>query len=1025
MSIFWDDIDHMQFEALAFEFVRDRYPDHKWQAMPLTRDGNKDAEHVATLELLGEPLSIKAWMEAKYTRRREAVIPKAHLDSTLVSALIDPSVQAVVFVTNGRFEGNYVVRAQRALRLGRHARDPSFFDGRAVERWLAGAPAVAGRFFKSRPDANREEGQRIEVDTCSILRVVDFREGHFEPLRKLTAGQNYVLQLVISASQAGRAQLTLEAEGLRLADNGAIELAAGLCTVEAPVIAISPTAAQTAKVMVRLGEYVAALSFSYRVDAPTVEIQSGAQLRALQALFRIAQEQRSSSSSAAVAVWGGAGVGKSWTLERFVRDLPSDYAARRIQFAANPSDNARRLCSALLFLTFGSAAEFSVPALRLRSSHLDVRLMEDLWAGSLDAPIALQTVQAIARGDYSSSLMSPFAKRSAAVLVLDDLHKLSDELATAAARILREFATSENNTFVLIGARETLQEDLATAVDELAQVNMTLSGPSLDDVEAALTRIADPFVAQNLAPTLHTENRDGMLGLHRALAALSVAADTDGLTPANLDRALQTVRASDARAALAARRSAISRLTLQLVLLVDGGVEAAFLETEGLSQVAEDLIEEGLFVREATSPPRIAPKHDLLREIFEADAPSAPKKVGALLERYASLHPERRADLLGLLCQIRNPSRAQYAGEALALLRDLSGQTAFGQAKPLARELAVLAIEDADFGKTLSDADHLEIMFAHAECVNHVDSVFLARPLYELVAARAKRFTPTTKTLGFELLAEAEVLNCRFWQLDHVGLPQTARALAKRVAAFPEELRRLAPIATARNNALNRMMMTLAAQDDDVAANATFAEAEALALGDDAASGHIIMDKAKCVLKLGPAQAQGLYESAKPHFEKAGARRRLIVCSNQIIYCEVMRGDAAPEALILNTERLLEERYHAEHATALLELAAAYLVVGELERAERLLRSVQARPSSAGKHRRNMLLNHLLAVCARLKGELEAASVFERNASGIASGLGVSFQETLKHNTRVRNPTTARWSYLADADALWIDPRIW
>lgn len=96
--ITWENINNKEFENLAFEYMVSNYPNLRWEKTKMTNDGNKDGESV--ISYLPFNTTIKYWYEAKYSVNTNKSIPKSHLDSTLVSSLLDGHVVVIAFITN-------------------------------------------------------------------------------------------------------------------------------------------------------------------------------------------------------------------------------------------------------------------------------------------------------------------------------------------------------------------------------------------------------------------------------------------------------------------------------------------------------------------------------------------------------------------------------------------------------------------------------------------------------------------------------------------------------------------------------------------------------------------------------------------------------------------------------------------------------------------------------------------------------------------------------------------------------------
>lgn len=107
--IAWEKIDNTKFENLAFDYMASNYPDIRWEKTTLTNDGNKDGQSI--ISTLPFNTTIKYWYEAKYSININKSIPKSHLDSTLVSSLLDGHVVVIAFITNAYISDDYKRRA--------------------------------------------------------------------------------------------------------------------------------------------------------------------------------------------------------------------------------------------------------------------------------------------------------------------------------------------------------------------------------------------------------------------------------------------------------------------------------------------------------------------------------------------------------------------------------------------------------------------------------------------------------------------------------------------------------------------------------------------------------------------------------------------------------------------------------------------------------------------------------------------------------------------------------------------------
>lgn len=166
-TILWHQLTPAKFEALAFEHVRDVYPDCSWRSTSLTADGGKDA--------VGEALNFRDeiaeiyWMEAKHHPGNRS-IGKYTLDTHLVSAFFSRVVKRLHVVTSGSLSGNFIHRAN--LFSEEHGFIFAYSDEDAVEAWLASRHDVVQRYFDSAAsDVLRALEQSQDSTRCVFARA--------------------------------------------------------------------------------------------------------------------------------------------------------------------------------------------------------------------------------------------------------------------------------------------------------------------------------------------------------------------------------------------------------------------------------------------------------------------------------------------------------------------------------------------------------------------------------------------------------------------------------------------------------------------------------------------------------------------------------------------------------------------------------------------------------------------------------------------------------------------------------------
>ena len=179
----WEKISSSAFEKLAYDYISNKYPELNWESTKTTRDGNKDGEsrYIAPLDT-----TIKYWYEAKYSKAKDKSIPKSHLDSTLVSCLLDGKVVLIAFITNAYISDDYRRRADIFSKQRDNLRI-IYINGEDIEEWLYENPDIEIKYFLTNSAKHQNLNDRVK-NSC-ILQNYDLNGNQFAKVKNIEAGK--------------------------------------------------------------------------------------------------------------------------------------------------------------------------------------------------------------------------------------------------------------------------------------------------------------------------------------------------------------------------------------------------------------------------------------------------------------------------------------------------------------------------------------------------------------------------------------------------------------------------------------------------------------------------------------------------------------------------------------------------------------------------------------------------------------------------------------------------------------------
>lgn len=203
--ITWENINNKEFENLAFEYMVSNYPNLRWEKTKMTNDGNKDGESV--ISYLPFNTTIKYWYEAKYSVNTNKSIPKSHLDSTLVSSLLDGHVVVIAFITNAYISDDYKRRAD-IFASNRDNLKIYYINGEEIESWLSDNPTIEDKYFHT----NCAQKYYIEdkIETICFLDKYDCGDNRFLKLSTIKLRNEYLIYVRFKSSKDQNVGIVLD-----------------------------------------------------------------------------------------------------------------------------------------------------------------------------------------------------------------------------------------------------------------------------------------------------------------------------------------------------------------------------------------------------------------------------------------------------------------------------------------------------------------------------------------------------------------------------------------------------------------------------------------------------------------------------------------------------------------------------------------------------------------------------------------------------------------------------------------------
>jgi len=1054
MTFPWNRITPNDFEDLALEYAQSEFPRHNWIPTPRSGDGNRDAEGATSDWVLNRLVEYQHWLEAKYHHKGGA--PKrSQLDPTLVSGLIDPSVRAILFVTNGRIPDSYMVRAERAF-----SRPPDRFvefkEGPDLARWLSRNEAISSRYFGSTV-GGKAIGQSVpvEISSLNLLDIGDYRRALYKPISHLVVGRNYLLHLILRSLEARHLEIVLpQSSPIILTgslEEGQIQVS---CGTSSHCVRVTPRQVgvfQGCTITLEGGRVSATRALQKRLtirEDPSLQIVFAAQAKIASEIKQLLRSLRQ-GSNAICCLYGKGGVGKTHVLDSLEADLDLRTDFLRVTFSGQHGEDARLLCQLLLFLHFGpsgldlSELDHSLIASTHQMLFFGPYLLERLVRAISDSAEARSLVSDLVENrdirPVGSPLVDPQPAGASVVVVADDVHKLHGSEAALFARMLIDHFKGKHNSMLLLSARreEFRSPALQESIDESAIYSTELSAPSAgeicDSVQLLLGRSCPKGFSGALGSVEYTT-----LNIVNLLSDLRTREQE--LTDPALVRALDqwTKTASVGKDKIVLERITRSRQLFPLLDVVHAvkiGVPLEPLVAKFGSGAVNKAASRELL---RLNPEQLAiPFHDLVYDAYsEFRRNCHTQHVGTFLSKSLDQHTLQPDRALPALLRCGPSFENRYLAAALAYRDSFINVGRFGPALDTAKSI-VNVFERRLSQQTDNKKELAEAWFVYADCLNHCSTGDNSRNYFEKARGTlaSKWSDPCGNGIHFE--AEAELFSLSFWDLEVDRLPDLERFVAKlgrNMRDVPEVLNERRFV-RAYLSALNRLMMfsLLIDLDADELLERNLGEAAELEMENYV--GFALVDHAKGSYHKDVDRALRELREGNQIFCGVGSEhRRMLTSQTELAFIECRLGLAKLGSLAKAGRCLLEEGLWPEYLNSSLKWVALLLTQGDLEAASAQLSEFYQRRSSAEDDtRRVFLLANIEAAAAFLRGDYQAALEWTIEHQNAVATLGASYKSVAKRNiSTCKKPSqgdrTIGWyqqGLKPPAGQFLLEPRIW
>lgn len=419
----WDRIDNKEFERLAYDYITYKYPELHWVSTQITRDGNRDgnAQYNAPMGV-----TIKYWYEAKYSKNTNKSIPRNHLDSTLVSCILDGKVVFLAFITNAYISEDYRRRADTFARQ-RDNLKILYINGEELENWLYDNPKIELEYFNVK--SAEKHITKDAIKNTSILQNYDLQGNSFITTNTIETGKEYILYMSFYSSCRQQASLISINNCIELIDRdyrfyddyNNLILEEGFNSIYVP---FKVTGSESNELQFVLNSSVFSIRFLLsnikilNIYNPIISYSS--QLEIQNKLFSTVNDF--DNANGVFFIYGSAGYGKTYLLHDIYSNSKNPFSSFVVSFCGDEERDAINCFKIIITSLYGNIWEY----INGEQYYQSFDEVEELMIRQvMDQKVYVNSVQQVIA--YYERNNNIFERKSNRIQVfIDDYHKLSN-----------------------------------------------------------------------------------------------------------------------------------------------------------------------------------------------------------------------------------------------------------------------------------------------------------------------------------------------------------------------------------------------------------------------------------------------------------------------------------------------------------------------------------------------------------------------------------------------------------------------
>lgn len=1038
----WSKINDTIFEEIACAYANDVYNKYTWIPTGKSWDGNKDAFFSDKIESIN--YLYKGWCEAKYTQNPQSSIPKSHMDSTLVSGILDGKVIFILFITNGKITTDFIQRATAILKP--HKIDIKFVEGKVLTDWIKNNEKIRDKYFENIIWEESSQSLELEIKDVCIFNAIMSAPSLITPILKLKVDKEYFFYINLYSNQQKKVNIELNSNALKKLSPlyEEYEISPGYNSFLIHYLAKYPFSGKI-QISIFIDEELVLhqeiLDLLIEEDdlIPIVYTQQQTTLLEIHNCIN-----GTFTDNMLLHIYGSGGNGKSFLIQQLMENISSKYnQILLIQFSEKEAENACSLCKMILFINFGFLYDLSEEAfltLLKDYTNFSTDIFIELREGTKNQITALNIIQKIITllqtKVYSLFPNSNYmVRRNTSFIILDDIQKVHNNHSFLCKEIISEFVEKSFSQILIACNRpnEFYDAELEQLIKEKRVGKWELTGISVPDIHSSIRNNFNQDIAKliKLFPSpvsvLHLELLIKNLTRRNILRA---SKEKKGIIFSDAYNETNTL---NHQFAVDKVRKCRYLNILYIVYKIESGVPVMLLQDFYNNQytTASKYFFQDSLIKEDNAILR--PFHDIYLYAFQQIDfnDSYMEELNQFLQFCINKevnNPVLLSNMLSILIEKNNVLRVNYLDLARQICTDYYSKSEYIAAKNLALTLLPNLATTSYSTYTFKD---LELLYIFAQSEKYSKTHVGSTKYLQLIADIGEVIPLNSIEKGVVQEAHSELITNYLYSMDYSNfeaeLKYFENNLKDKTEADSSEHK-----VNAYLNFLNRKILyTFFLGSSTLEEVYKEANSESIRLMRDDYQAYSDMDYAKILLYSDKERALNLLKISLPVFEKyAKCEKRKVDCKAEVIFAEYLLYNRSYDELYTLQKEAYDNKFMHVYARITLILLTLELIDSEETNSieARLTKLLIEYDDLNGTNRLGLFTNQLFTAIYYKKGDYQKQCSYAKKQYMIAERLSKEYLEVPLHNQSKFESNKILWKYKgeqADNNGLWLDPKIW